>query len=84
MKPINLSELSDQALAEEAKKQKKSIIAFRILLGFLAGIAIYSATHKGSFIIACLPLFFISTSLRLDKNYKAIKTEIELRKNKIV
>jgi hypothetical protein len=83
MKPINLSEFSEQALIEEAKKQKKGVIALRVIICLLMCVAIYSATHKGSFIIACLPLFFMSFFITSENNYKAVKSEIELRKNQV-
>ena len=82
MKSKNLSELNDQELMEEAKKQKSGVMAFRIILGLLMGVAFYSATHKGSFLISCLPVFFITFFIESENNYKALKAEIELRKTK--
>ena len=81
MKSLNLSELSNQELMEEEKKQKSSVIIIRIMMGVVMGIAIYSATHKGSFLIACLPFFFIPFFVKSENNYKAVKTEMESRKS---
>ena len=81
MKSVNLSALTDQELKAEEKKQKSSVIAFRVIICLLTGVAIYSATHKGSFIASCLPLFFMSFFLKSETNYKALKTEIEARKS---
>lgn len=80
MKSVNLSELSDQELMEEEKKRKNGAIAFRIIIGLLMGIAFYSATHKGSFLISCLPLFFMALFVKSENDYKAVKTEIQSRK----
>ncbi len=81
MKSVNLSALTDQELKAEEKKQKSSVIAFRVIICLLTGVAIYSATHKGSFIIACLPLFFMAFFVASEKNYKVVQTEIESRKS---
>jgi Na+/glutamate symporter len=82
MKSANLSELNSEELMQEEKKQKSSVTACRIIICLLMGIAIYSATHKGSFLIACLPLFFMSIFVKSEKNYKAVQTEIQSRKIK--
>lgn len=81
MKSVNLSALTDEELEAEVKKERSRVIAFRIILGLLTVIAIYSATHKGSFIIACLPLFFMSFFVAAEKNFKAVQTEMESRKS---
>ena len=81
MESKNLSELSLTELMEEEKKQKRNVIAFRIILCLLTGAAIWSATQKGSFIIACLPLFFMSFFVKSEKDYKTIQTEIQARKS---
>ena len=80
MTPVNPSELTDQALMEKAKKQKSSVLLFRIMMCLVMGIAIWSATHKGSFLIACLPFLVISSFIKSENNYKAVLTEIEARK----
>jgi uncharacterized membrane protein YiaA len=76
-----LTQLTEQELMEEEKKEKNSAIACRIILCLSIGIAIYSATHKGSFLIACSPLFFMSLFGISEKNYKAVKAEIQSRKS---
>jgi hypothetical protein len=82
VKTINLSELNCEALMQEEKKLKSNVIACRIIICLLMGIAIYSATHKGSFLIAaCLPLFFMSIFVKSEQNYKAVQTEIQSRKS---
>ena len=44
-----LNELTDQELEEELKKRKNERILVALLMGFLLGCAIWSATHKGGF-----------------------------------
>ncbi len=83
MKPVNLSELTDQELMEEEKKQKKDVIALRIAMGLVMGIAFWSATHKGSFLISCLPLFVFPFFIEAEKNYKAVQSEIQSRKSSV-
>lgn len=75
-----LEQLSDEALTQAAKKQKSNLTLFIIFLCFMMGIAIWNATHKGSLIISFLPLFLMPILGKLDKNYKAVKAEIEARK----
>jgi hypothetical protein len=81
MTPEKLAELTEQELMQEEKKQKSGVIAFRVILGLLMGVAFWSATHKGSFIISCLPLFFMGLFVAAEKNYKAVQSEIEARKS---
>jgi hypothetical protein len=82
MKPVNLSELTEQELMQEEKKQKKDVITFRVIIGLLVGVAVYNATHKGSFIISCLPIFCLTFFIEAENNYKAVQSEIESRKSK--
>lgn len=76
-----LAQLSDDALMQESKKQKSNLTLFVVFLCLMMGIAIWSATHKGSFLIACIPLFLMPILGKLDKNHKAVKAEIERRKS---
>lgn len=80
MKSVNLTELSNQELLQEAQKQKNGVMAFRILMVLMTCAAVWNATHKGSFIISCLPLFFMPIFVKLENNYKALQTEIQNRK----
>ena len=75
-----LAQLSEEELMQEEKKQKSSFTAFKILMGLMVVAAVWNASHKGSFIISCLPLFFMGFLAAMDKNYKAVKAEIEARK----
>jgi hypothetical protein len=81
MESKSLTDLTFEELLQEEKKQKSGVIAFRIIICLLIGVAFYSATHNGSFIISCLPLFFMSIFIASEKNYKAVQKEIESRKS---
>ena len=73
-KQKQLSELTDQELLQEAKKLKSAAIINALLIGFLAGIVIYSiAINKVGF-LAIIPLFL---AYKLIKNSKYDNKELE-------
>ena len=69
----------DELVSEERKlKSQKIIIA--LLVGFIVGIAIWSASHKGGFILTVgllISALFIGS--RYSKNLEGIRTEISRR-----
>jgi uncharacterized membrane protein len=77
----NLKKLTEQELMEEEKKQKDGVITLRVITGLLMVVAIYNATHKGSLMISCLPLFILTFFLQAEENYKALQSEIQSRKS---
>jgi hypothetical protein len=79
MKSVNLSELTDQELMEEAKKRKNSQKTFRFLIGLMVGAAIFSTITKGFSTSTCLPVFFVPIFLSIEKNYKDVQAEIQSR-----
>ena len=81
MQSVNLSELSDEELVQEEKKQKQSLRLYGVFVIFMMGVAVWNATHKGSFLLSCLPLFLMPTLVILDKKHKELKAEIQLRKS---
>ena len=81
MQSVNLSELSDEELSQEEKKQKQSLRLYGVFVIFMMGVAVWSATHKGSVLLSFLPLLLIPTFGKLDKKHKALKAEIESRKS---
>lgn len=76
-----LTKLTEEELTQEAKKQKNKVYSFRFMMGIMVGIAVWNATHKGSFVTSCLPLFFLGLFASIEKDYKAVKTEIQTRKS---
>lgn len=69
----------DELMSEE-KKLKSQKIMTALIVGFLVGIAIWSATHKGglflTFGLLILPLWVGSS---YSKNLKVIREEISRR-----
>ena len=53
-----LSELTDAELLQEAKKMKSNSIMNAVLIGFLAGIIIYSVLKNTLGLVTLIPLFF--------------------------
>jgi hypothetical protein len=80
MESKNPAELSDEELIQEEKKQKQNLILYGVFVIFMMGVAIWSATHKGSVFLSFLPLFLMPMLGRLDKKHKDLKAEIQSRK----
>ena len=57
MNKRNLSELTDKELFQEAKKMKSTSITNAVLIGFLAGIVIYSVMKNTIGLVTLIPLF---------------------------
>ncbi|CAI8871469.1 hypothetical protein [Chryseobacterium sp. IT-36CA2] len=75
-----LSELTDQELLEKKRTIEARNIVNAIILGVLAGIAIYSTITKGLGLMTFLPIifaFFVANSWNKDK--RALKREIDSR-----
>ncbi|GAB3998645.1 hypothetical protein GCM10028807_46870 [Spirosoma daeguense] len=69
----------DELVSEEKKMKSQRIIA-AVFIGFLVGIAIWSATHKGSFILTSgLLIFSLLIGSRFSKKLKSVQEEISRR-----
>lgn len=69
-----------EELVSEEKKIKSQKIPTALLIGFLVGIAIWSATHKGGFFLTVgLLIFALIIGSRYSKNLKGIQAEISQR-----
>jgi hypothetical protein len=66
------SELTDQELLEEARKLKSFSVTNAFLIGFLAGIVIYSLVKNTFGFLMLIPLYFI---YRLVNDPKAKRSE---------
>lgn len=67
-------------LVSEEKKVTSQKIPVALLAGFLVGIAVWSATHKGGFVLTVGLLFSaLWIGSRYSKNLKSIQTEISRR-----
>ncbi len=59
MKQKELTELTDMELLKESQKQKSTTIVNAVLIGFLAGIIIYSIWKNSLGFLTLVPLFLI-------------------------
>lgn len=67
-------------LVSEEKKVKSQQIPFAAFIGLLVGIAVWSATHKGGFVLTTgLLIFALLIGSRYLKNLKSIQAEISRR-----
>ncbi|GAB3895172.1 hypothetical protein GCM10028803_11310 [Larkinella knui] len=68
----------DELVSEEKKlKSQKTILA--VFIGFIVGIAIYSATNKGFLLPVILLIFSFLIGSSYSKNLKGIQAEINRR-----
>lgn len=69
----------DQLMAEE-KKMTAQKIPFALFVGILVGFAIWSATHKGGFMVTSILLIGALLAGRVySKNLKSVQAEISRR-----
>ncbi|RDB05809.1 hypothetical protein DVG78_11595 [Runella aurantiaca] len=74
------SKMTLEELGSEEKKIKSQKIPTALFIGFLVGIAIWSATHKGGFFLTVgLLIFALIIGSRYSKNLKSIQAEISRR-----
>ncbi len=67
-------------LASEKKKMNSQKIPFALFIGILVGIAVWSASHNGGFVVTVILLIsaVVSGSVYL-KNLKSVQAEISHR-----
>jgi hypothetical protein len=80
MKSVNLSELNEQELIQEAKKQKNIIITLGCLIGLMTIAYSDDFYHQGFRSSMLLPICFIPILISKQKKYKAVQNEIQSRK----
>jgi hypothetical protein len=77
-----LTEFTEEELLQEEKKLQEKVRYNAFAIGLLAGIAVWSIVKNGigilPFILGAIIVYLVSA----DKKYKAVKTEIESRKQK--
>ncbi len=76
----SLSELTNQELQAELNKRKQSLIFACLFVGMSIGIAIWSATHKGGFLVTLLPFLVAFFFRNTSKEVNEVKKEIDVRK----
>ena len=74
------SKMTLDELVLEEKKLKSQRIITALVIGFFVGVAIWSATHKGSFILTIGLLgFALFVGSKHSKNLKGVQAEINGR-----
>ena len=71
--------LTDSELLEKRKSVKSSLILSATIMGFLVGIAVYSAVRNGIGFFTFFPLFFVYIIGKNQARNKALLKEIKLR-----
>jgi len=79
MKKKELSEMTDEELLLEAKKQKRSEFLSALVIGFMAGVIVFSVAKNTLGLCTLIPLYFI---YRIIKNPKKSKALDELLKER--
>lgn len=74
-----LSELTNQKLIEEVKKNKSTPIADAFFVGILIGIIIYSIVVNSWGFLTLIPLLLIYGLVKKSKRIKALKKEMNDR-----
>ena len=64
------TQMKDQELLAEAKKLKSFSVTNALLIGFLAGIIVYSVVKNGWGMLTLIPLYFIYKMINDPKNKK--------------
>ncbi|GAO41388.1 hypothetical protein [Flavihumibacter petaseus] len=78
----NLSELTDQELLQEAKKQKSAALINAAIIGFLIGIVVYSVIKKSWGFLTLIPLFLAYKLIKKNK-YSNEELEHALKERKL-
>lgn len=78
-----LSELTDQELLQEAKRNKNTGTIDAVIFGILIGIAIYSTVHNGLGLLTFLPLVYIPIAAKNKIKTKALGKQVEERNLKL-
>ncbi|RRB04456.1 hypothetical protein [Larkinella rosea] len=73
------SKMTLDELVSEEKKMKSQRITMAVFIGFLVGIAIYSATHQGFILPVMLLIGSFLIGSRYAKKRKSIQAEISSR-----
>ncbi|MFY7912816.1 MAG: hypothetical protein ACOVO2_24825 [Emticicia sp.] len=75
-----LQEFTNQELVEELKKRKKERIIIAIIMGFLIGCSVWSATHKGGFWTFAILFLVLFIGNKYSGKVEKVVKEIDSRK----
>ncbi|WP_306350302.1 hypothetical protein [Flavobacterium sp. '19STA2R22 D10 B1'] len=80
MQEKQLTEFTDQELLEKRKKAKSNTTINAAILGFLIGVAVYSAVKHGFGFFTFLPLFFaFYAANKWKKETQTLEKELKSR-----
>ncbi|MCD2422795.1 hypothetical protein LQ567_08485 [Niabella pedocola] len=79
MNQKELSTLTDEALLQEVKKSKTTVIFDAAIIGVLIGISVFSIVKKGFGLLSLLPLIYIPIATRNRKYQKALEKLLKER-----
>ncbi|MFT5885421.1 MAG: hypothetical protein ACI9IP_001881 [Arcticibacterium sp.] len=79
MEQKELSELTNEELLADAKKMKSNSIMSALLIGFMAGIIIFSVVKNTWGFLTLIPLYLIYRMVTNSKKNDALKKELEAR-----
>jgi len=82
MKQKSLAEFTDEELLHEAKKTKNYRIYDSVIVGFLAGAAIWSTVKNGLGLLTFLPIVYIPIAGKNNKRRKELERLLEERQLK--
>lgn len=74
-----LAALTNEELLQEAKKGKSTNIIDAVIIGFLIGIAIFSAVKNGVGLLSFLPLVYIPIAVKNRTKNKELKKLLQER-----
>jgi hypothetical protein len=75
--------MTDQELLDEAKKMKSFSITNALLIGFLAGVIVFSFVKNSWGMLTLIPLFFIYKMVNDPKNKKSKELKSILKERNI-
>ena len=76
-----LSEFTDEELVQEEKKRKQNSIYRALGIGFMVGVAFYSAVRNGFSFITIAIIAFVLLVIYKSPNDKEVREEMESRKS---
>ena len=83
MANINLADLTDQELLDEAKKMRSFSITNALFIGFLLGIIVYSIAKNSWGMLTLIPLYLIYRLVNDPKNKRHKELEAMLKERKL-
>lgn len=79
MNQEDLSALTDEQLLAKAKEAKSSAITHAVLIGFMAGVVIYSVAQGTWGLLTLIPLYFIYKWVGNKKEDNGLEEELKSR-----